>query len=164
MALTRPVTHAPLYTPDAPDWNEFVNNFIELFDKSAGIDFTPTWSTSGTQPVLSNGTLLGKYERYGKLIFFTISLTAGSSTTFGTGRWEFLLPVTAGFTLGAFKAIMQDISVPTITVGAGFMISTTELAVTYTGDTAPGITFNTPFTWAVNDTLQVTGFYLASTY
>lgn len=164
MALTRPVTHAPAYVVTSTDYNEFVNNFIELFDKTAGIDFTPTWSSSGTQPVLSNGTLTGKYVRLGKLILFTISLTAGSSTTFGTGRFEFLLPVTAGFTLGAFTAIMQDISVPTIVVGAGFMISTTELAVTYTGDTAPGITVSTPFAWAVNDTLQVTGFYLASTY
>lgn len=164
MALTRPVTHAPAYVVTSTDYNEFVNNFIELFDKTAGIDFTPTWSTSGTQPVLGNGTLTGKYVRLGKLILYTISLTAGSSTTFGTGRFEFLLPVTAGFTLGAAVAIMQDISVPVITTGAGFMISTTEFSVTYTGDTAPGITFNTPFTWAVNDTLQVTGLYFASTY
>ena len=59
---------------------------------------------------------------------------------------------------------MQDISVPVVTVGGGFMISTTEFSVTYTGDTAPGVAFNTPFTWAVNDTLQVTGLYFASTY
>jgi hypothetical protein len=164
MSLTRPITHPPAYVVTSSDWNEFAANWQEMFDKVAGLNFTPTWSSSGTQPVLSNGTLTGKYVRIGPAIWFVMSLTAGSSTTFGTGRWEFLLPFTAGFTLGAFTAIMQDISVPTVVVGAGFMISTTEFSVTYTGDPAPGITVTTPFTWAVNDTLQVAGFYLASTY
>lgn len=164
MALTRPTSKSSLYTVLATDWNEFVNNWIEVYDKSLGIDFTPTWSSAGTQPVLGNGTVTGKYGRIGKFIWYTMRFVAGSSTTFGTGRWEFLLPVVSDGTAFVASAILVDVGAQIYTA-AGILISTTEFSITYTGDTSSGgITNTTPFTWSgVNgDSLTCSGFYLAS--
>jgi hypothetical protein len=162
MALTRPVTHPSLYKVLATDWNEFVNNWIELYDKNQGIDFVPIWSSSGTQPVLVNGTVAGKYGRVGKFVWYTMRWTAGSSTTFGTGRWEFLLPVTSDGTAFTASAILVD-SGTQIYTATGILISTTEFSITFTGDTSSGgITNTTPFTWANGDSITCSGFYLAS--
>lgn len=55
--------------------------------------YTPTFATSGTAPALGNGTLTGTYTREGGRISFTIELTVGSTTTFGTGELRFGVPV-----------------------------------------------------------------------
>ena len=55
--------------------------------------YTPTWSSSGTLPVLGNGSITAKYHQAGNLVAVAINLTMGSSTTYGTGYWRFSLPV-----------------------------------------------------------------------
>lgn len=57
--------------------------------------WTPTWSSTGTAPVLGNGTLTGTYFRLQKLIIAEARLQSGSTTTFGTGAYALSLPVTA---------------------------------------------------------------------
>lgn len=54
--------------------------------------YTPTWASSGTQPVLNNGTLTGRYMRADKYCAFRIDLHAGTTTTVGTGTYTFALP------------------------------------------------------------------------
>ena len=61
----------------------------------AGTAFTPTWSSSGTQPVLGNGTITGRFVRINKLIYVIMQLTIGSTTTVGTGNYFFSFPATA---------------------------------------------------------------------
>lgn len=63
--------------------------------------YTPAWSSSGTQPVLGNGTLTGKYVQTGKFVTCSGKLTYGSTTTFGTGIYAITLPVTAAADLTA---------------------------------------------------------------
>lgn len=58
-------------------------------------NYTPTWSSAGTQPALGNGTLTGRYVQIGKLVVAELLLVAGSTTTFGTGIYTFSLPVTS---------------------------------------------------------------------
>lgn len=62
---------------------------------TAATTYTPTWTSSGTAVALGNGTLTGHYLKIGKLVFYSISLVAGSTTTFGTGTYNFALPVAA---------------------------------------------------------------------
>ena len=57
--------------------------------------YTPTWTSSGTAPALGNGTLTGRYQQNGKSAQYEIRLTAGSTTTFGTGNYNFSLPTAA---------------------------------------------------------------------
>jgi hypothetical protein len=59
------------------------------------ISYTPTWGVvSGTAPVIGNGSLSGGYRRIGNQIDFWISLTAGSTTTFGSlSDYTLTLPV-----------------------------------------------------------------------
>lgn len=57
--------------------------------------YTPTWTSSGTQPVLNNGTLTGRYFLSQKRLDVIVNLTIGSTTTNGTGLYNFALPFTA---------------------------------------------------------------------
>jgi len=54
--------------------------------------YTPTWSSSGTQPGLGNGTINGRYARFGKTVHFDTSLIIGSTSTAGTGNYRISLP------------------------------------------------------------------------
>lgn len=74
--------------------------------QAAWTAYTPTWTSTGTAPVLGVGaTLVGYYAKVGRLVTAKVSLTTGGSTTYGTGNYEFSLPFTAattGLAGGAF--------------------------------------------------------------
>lgn len=59
--------------------------------------YTPTWASSGTAPSLGNGTLSGRYRRAANsdTVEVEIKLTFGSTTTAGTGFYNWALPVAA---------------------------------------------------------------------
>lgn len=61
--------------------------------------YTPTWT--GGSPSIGNGTLSGTYKIIGDTLYGTVYLLAGSTTTFGSGQWEFSLP--AGYTIDTTK-------------------------------------------------------------
>lgn len=56
--------------------------------------FASTWRSTGTAPALGNGTLVGRYFQAGALVVGRITLTPGSTSTFGTGSYNFDLPTT----------------------------------------------------------------------
>lgn len=56
------------------------------------VSYTPTWTSSGTQPVLGNGSITGFYDRNGKDIHAYGQLVIGSTSTFGTSVYQFGLP------------------------------------------------------------------------
>ncbi|SCL43148.1 hypothetical protein GA0074692_6785 [Micromonospora pallida] len=58
--------------------------------------YTPTWTAQTTNPVLSNGTLIGRH-RYldAETVQVRIVLRPGSTTTYGSGQYRFALPVPA---------------------------------------------------------------------
>lgn len=58
--------------------------------------YVPAWTAAGTAPDIGNGTITGKYIVFGKLIHVYISVTFGTTTTYGTNEWRFSLP--SGFT------------------------------------------------------------------
>lgn len=63
--------------------------------------YTPAWTANTTNPVLGNGTKVGRWWQAGKLAHARIEITAGSTTTFGTGFMKFGLPVAARTTAGS---------------------------------------------------------------
>lgn len=68
-----------------------------LIWKSPGtwVAYTPTWSAVTTDPVIGNGSILGKYIQIGKLVIAQIAIQTGSTTTYGSGVYSFSLPVTS---------------------------------------------------------------------
>ncbi|MFI6443832.1 hypothetical protein [Kitasatospora sp. NPDC050543] len=68
---------------------------------------TPTWTSTGTTPSLGNGTLVSRYCRIGKTIFWSGALTCGSTTSGGTGIW-FMSPPTPAANLGLIPRGMAD--------------------------------------------------------
>lgn len=63
--------------------------------------FTPTWTSSGTAPVLGTGTLVGRYNKVGRQVVVQIALVIGTTTTTGTGEWRFAIPVAQSTASGA---------------------------------------------------------------
>lgn len=57
--------------------------------------YTPSWTASSSNPSLGNGTFSGRYIQIGKLVVVLLSLTAGSTTAYGTGDYSISLPVTS---------------------------------------------------------------------
>ena len=55
--------------------------------------YTPTWGGYTTNPVLNNGTLVGKVKVDGSTMTVKFELFCGASTTYGTGNYYFTLPV-----------------------------------------------------------------------
>jgi hypothetical protein len=54
--------------------------------------YTPAWTASTTNPVLGNGTVIGRYMKIGRTVLCQIILTTGSTTTYGSGQYSFGLP------------------------------------------------------------------------
>jgi len=129
------------------------------------------WQTYS--PTLSGGWANGNgtygyaaYAKLGKLVFFSVDFTIGSTTTKGT-TLTLSLPVTANSTatmsnlrgIASIGGTIYDLtffgaSTSTIT-GAAY-----NSAGTYTVRT--GITATVPGTWATGDIVRVQGFYEAN--
>jgi hypothetical protein len=54
--------------------------------------YIPVWTSDGTNPVLNNGTLNGRFWKHGTYVKATINLGVGSQTTLGTGSYFWQLP------------------------------------------------------------------------
>ncbi|MBP2583404.1 transcription elongation factor [Streptomyces sp. PvR006] len=78
---------------------EIRDQFLDLI--APWITYTPAWTSTGTAPVLSNGTSLGRYKQVGKMCTAVWEQVMGTTTTFGTGTWGWSLPVTAASPSGS---------------------------------------------------------------
>jgi len=54
--------------------------------------FSPTWTGTGSNPVIGNGFLTGHWRQVGDSIEIDIEMKSNTTTTFGTGDWQFDLP------------------------------------------------------------------------
>lgn len=57
--------------------------------------YTSTWTAAVGTPAIGDGTLTGRYSVVGRSVTVSLILTVGSTTTFGTGAWQFTLPMAA---------------------------------------------------------------------
>lgn len=60
-------------------------------------NYTPTFTSSGTQPVLGSSTIAGKFWVIGSVCWYTgkLTVTTGGSWSAGTGTFRFGLPTTS---------------------------------------------------------------------
>ena len=116
------------------------------------VSFTPTWTSSGTAPVIGNGSITGSYDRNGSDIHAYGQLTIGSTTTFGTGVYRFGLPFinVGGLRMGVARILDS---------GTGYY---TGVTLTNTGENYVEISFNNlpqqaqqgvPITYATGDVI-----------
>lgn len=126
----------------------------------ASSTWTPTWQNLN----IGNATTVYKYIQIGKIVFFRISVTFGSTSTMGTAP-TFTLPVTAAslaglepivgtFTDGGVNDYFTFITLNSTTVAA------IRAVVSATITSTPTSTF--PFTWGVGGSLSIKGFYEAA--
>lgn len=156
------------------DTNSYTSNIAAVSGAAAPVgsvpmgewqSYTPSWFSSGTQPTLGDGTLTGQYTLIGDTCHFHITLTFGSTTSFGTGGHRLSLPQAAhpSFANTMHKASVFDADgSPPRNEGIGIIDTgnTSVLMATATGTTSVAFMSSTsPFTWATGDFYEVCGFY-----
>jgi len=137
------------------------------FPAGAWTVYTPTWTASTTNPAIGNGTITGRYTQLGKLVSFSVVVTMGSTTTYGSGDWRVSLPVTAVNANAVQTGCMY--------LDAGIAWYNGIGSTTYGGSTTfitlihnkgasaiSGVTSTVPFTWGNGDKFEVTGTYEAA--
>jgi hypothetical protein len=129
-------------------------NYID----SIAHDYAPTWTGAGGNPAIGNGTLLGRWQRFGRRVHVQIDVLMGSTTTFGSGAWTFSLPTGIptpgnGSSIGSVHVLdagtTNYVGVPTV--------STAITCVTHAN--AVNVGAASPHAWAVNDRLRIDATY-----
>lgn len=124
--------------------------------------YTPTWTATGSNPAIGNGTITGKYISLGgKCVVFGVRIVMGSTTTFGTGNYVVTLPLTADTNYaGAMLVLAADTSAVTNYNGRAFALSTTTMSlITTDAAAAAPYTPTVPFTFANTDVIGIFGVY-----
>jgi hypothetical protein len=129
--------------------------------------WTTTWSVvSGTAPAKGNGTFTGRYMQAGKLVIFSLDVTMGSTTTFGSGTWQFSLPVAAriaGSSFGFFGTAHDASSGNDYPIAFQQNAASTIAGRVWSGTAAfQAVNATNPFTWASGDAFSVSGVYEAA--
>lgn len=132
---------------------------------AAGASYTPAWTGSVSNPVINNGTIVGQYVLIGKLCWFSVTITAGSGTTYGSGNYLVSLPFTA-----AGSGLNQTVTGDLLNVGIQHYQVTASIAASGTTtneilamSNAAGPTnwqAANPFTFGTADTFIISGVYL----
>lgn len=126
--------------------------------------YTPAWTTTGTSPSIGNGTLTGRYKELdGTTLAVSINLLFGTTTSKGTGNWNFGLP--AGFTTAGSHQVMYghalDAGAANWIVIAQFAsgaTGTAEVHHTNPSGNAGNVGEVSPFSWgAAGDALRMQG-------
>lgn len=136
--------------------------------QAAWTSFTPSWTGSSTNPVIGNGSFSGSaYLQVGKRVDFRIVVTMGSTTTYGTGTWQFSLPV-APLSTARQPFLTDYFDTPSAaytgsaTWASGGSIISCNATPTTAGAANRGVSSTVPHTWAVGDVLTVIGTYEAA--
>lgn len=127
------------------------------------IEYTPSWTTSGTQPAIGDGTIYGRYVYLGNMVHVFVQITMGSTTTYGTGQWRISLPTAGDGRLWNFQGIAYDLSAVAWETVVGLYPATgTNMQVktlTSVGAAMADLSSTVPFIWASGDMLQLQGQY-----
>jgi hypothetical protein len=134
--------------------------------------YQPVFSTANNNGSLGDGTLKGMWRRNGDSLQFSIYMMIGSTTTTGTGDFRFTTPPQfsydgSKYPLGSPGGIpafgmsyLLDSSTPAnntsavYNMGAGVSLPFTIRLVI---DGNAQVNSTTPFTWATNDEIHISG-------
>ncbi len=149
--------------PTATKWSTILAALHGLTD--ARTPYTPTWSSTGTQPALVNGTLTGSYRQANKWLEWRTVLVIGSSTTLGTGAYRMSLPTAAApLTDHLTHALLNDVSGSVRFFGGAWIISAAStgdnMRIVFSGESAfSNMTGSSPLALASGDRLILSGVY-----
>lgn len=140
---------------------------IDTLEGAAWTAFTPAWTGSTTNPAIGNGTIVGRYRKVGKTVHFRVIITAGSTTTFGSGNYAIGLP------FGSHATGLQVIEAGEFNVGGaaypmrGRVLAGTSSALLYTPATTAGnsdrtVTPTVPAAFASGSFMVLQGTYEAA--
>lgn len=150
---TLPVGHAPT----SGELAEYRNALAAISDPWTDFSGSVAWTAAGTAPAIGNGTISAKYLQVGKFVQYTVSIVAGTTTTFGTSTWFISLPVTPiasaiGNTSCPGAAILYDSSTTANRQSAVASINSATQIDFYAG-AGNVVTSTIPYTWATGDIL-----------
>jgi hypothetical protein len=146
---------------DGTNWNE-VSRTQVVATIGTPQSYSPAWTGSGGNPAIGNGTLTGSYIQIGKLVFFTVLLTMGSTTTFGSGTYSFTLPGTSAASNGVVGTGKLANVGTNSRIAQAFLQTATTFGLQVDQDTGVGITPTSPFTFANGDFIYVEGTYIST--
>lgn len=165
MAWTSPATWVANTVLTAAQLNTQVRDNLKAIG-DPWTAYAPSWTAATSNPVISNGTIVGRHVAAGKLIHFRVVITMGSTTTFGTGQYSISLPVAAHGT--GLQFLLGE---ATVAGGAnrvvGRIAAAGTTAVLYCDATTAGnplraVTPTVPATFANGSVLTITGTYEAA--
>lgn len=119
--------------------------------------YTVTWTGSGSNPAIGNGSLIGDFRLVGAEFSLGINMVTGTTTTFGAGYWIFGLP----FTIKTGKEYLglvyaRDITnVPNIGVVRAIGGNNNIETFIFDGNSNTSLSGTNPFTWSSNDRLRI---------
>lgn len=159
MAWTTPRTWVAGEAPTAATLNTHIRDNLDAIATWAS--YTPSWTASTTNPTLGNGTLTGRYINAGKTYVVEILLTFGSTTTVGSGVYQWTLPATpaTGIRLGMGNAVLFDTSAAAVRPRHALW-NTANLVLT--DESGANVTNAVPWTWATGDTIGIHAVYRAA--
>ncbi len=123
--------------------------------------YTPTW-TATTNPAIGNGTIAGGYRRIGGICEFYAVISAGSTTTFGSGVYKIGLPLAALDSQwnGTYQVGLLDAGVAWYHKYYGFGFADGLTNAFIVADSASNYwQHNAPFTFGNGDAIYVQGRY-----
>lgn len=118
--------------------------------------YTPSWTGSGSNPAIGNGTLVGRWKRKGDDIIGNIRIVMGSTTTYGTGTYIWTIPNSSGWTVSTLTASGSGTVLGFGVCSQGgaaddnivpYLVSTTTVSLK-ASKTASTVGQLVPFTWA----------------
>jgi hypothetical protein len=124
-----------------------------------------TWVPTWTNGSIGNGAVGAAYVKVGQLITCWITLTMGTTSTFGGGgAWTFSLPLAAGNVNVNFYGVAQalDSSANTLYVAIASIAASGTTLTLNVGGVGTFFTSAVPFTWATSDTLNICVSYRAA--
>ncbi len=124
--------------------------------------YTPVWTGSITNPVLGDGSIYGWYTKRGHTVTASITLVAGSTTTFGSGSFQFSLPFDVhndGTMVYLGAARIGDSNTGKSYLAVVRAYQNLGIVTLQTNGEVSAITATSPITWASGDVLEMTVTY-----
>jgi hypothetical protein len=124
--------------------------------------YTAAWTGSTTFPALGNGSLSARYSVISRVAYVDLVLFIGSTTTMGTGYWEFGLPMPAVDATGQVGglALILDSSTGLYSTAVPVLSSNSAFHVQVTGASTAAMSGTAPITWATGDTMRISLWYI----
>lgn len=134
-------------------------------DRTAWTAYTPSWTASGSNPAIGNGSITGQYKVIGKTLYLRITMQTGTTTTFGSGTYRVSLP--GGVALQTSGSEIQvapaNINTPSKSwVGQALGVAANSYlslyATTVTGDAQP-CSPTVPAAWSNTSAFYINGVF-----